>query len=107
LQLQPAAAGIKIGMEQRRDLYLVYKETLNNIYKHAAAKNVKVELSILDHFLKLAIEDDGHGFDTSQMTHRNGLKNLKTRVAKWKGKINIESHPEKGTLINIVMSVHN
>lgn len=107
LQLQPAATGIKIGMEQRRDLYLVFKETLNNIYKHAAAKNVKVELSILDHFLKLTIKDDGHGFDTSQLTHRNGLKNLKTRVDKWKGKINIESHPEKGTLINIMMSIHN
>lgn len=105
LQLQPDAAGKRLTMEQRRDLYLVYKESLNNIYKHAAAQTVWVELSMVDHSVRMLIRDDGKGFDTGITTERNGLNNLKTRVEKWKGKINIHSQQGKGSDIEIVMPV--
>jgi signal transduction histidine kinase len=49
----------------------------------------------------MKIEDDGKGFDTGTLTHRNGLKNLATRVEKWKGNISIQSIKDKGTVIEI------
>src|ERR1043166_6607094 len=81
----------KLDMQQRRDLYLVFRECLNNIYKHAAAKNVFIKISVHNNILKMNIEDDGKGFDPSISTHRNGLKNLETRIEKWNGTLNIVS----------------
>ncbi len=105
LALQPTAIRKKLNMEQRRDLYLVYKESLSNIYKHAEAKTVRVELSMVKNSVSLVIKDDGKGFITDQFTHRNGLKNLKARVEKWKGSLSIASHKGTGTEIEITMPV--
>jgi signal transduction histidine kinase len=88
-------------MEQRRDIYLIYKEALNNIHKHAHANNVWIEVNQNQNYLSLKIKDDGKGFDTGLSTHRNGLKNLRSRVEKWNGKITIQSEENKGTGIEI------
>ncbi|HEX5653998.1 MAG TPA: two-component regulator propeller domain-containing protein [Chitinophagaceae bacterium] len=106
LELDPAAASKKLSMEQRRDMYLVYKESLNNIYKHAEARTVWVHLSTVDHSVKMVIRDDGRGFDPGAITHRNGLNNLKKRVEKWKGRISIHSESGKGSVIEIIMPVN-
>jgi signal transduction histidine kinase len=87
-------------------MYLVYKESLNNIYKHAAARTVWVNLSTVDHSVKMIIRDDGKGFDPGATTHRNGLNNLKKRVEKWKGRISIHSESGKGSVIEIIMPVN-
>jgi ligand-binding sensor domain-containing protein/two-component sensor histidine kinase len=107
LDLEEAVKGKKLQMEQRRDIYLIYKESLNNIYKHANAKTVWVTASVSQELFQLTIRDDGKGFIPEQPTIRNGLKNLRWRVEKWKGKINIESTPGKGTIISLVIPVHN
>jgi ligand-binding sensor domain-containing protein/two-component sensor histidine kinase len=105
LELHPSAIGKKLNMEQRRDLYLIFKESLNNIYKHASAKTVQVDLSVVSQAVKLSIKDDGRGFNPNIATHRNGLKNLQARVAKWKGTIILDTQPGQGTLIKITMPV--
>lgn len=95
----------KLDMQQRRDVYLVFRECLNNIHKHADAKNVFIRIMVHNNILRMNIEDDGKGFDTSISTHRNGLKNLETRIEKWNGSINIRSVIGQGTKIEIVMPV--
>jgi signal transduction histidine kinase len=105
LALQPGVAHIKVGMEQRRDLYLIYKESLNNIFKHAKAKNVEVELKYAGQQINLLIRDDGVGFDTNGESHRNGIKNFKLRVEKWNGSILISSRKNEGTTIDLEMPV--
>ena len=101
LQLDENTGDKKLGMEQRRDLYLIYKEALNNIHKHAGASNVWVDVVQNYSNLFMHIKDDGKGFNTATSTHRNGLKNLRSRVGKWKGQIQIESECGKGTQIEI------
>ncbi|HMJ47457.1 MAG TPA: two-component regulator propeller domain-containing protein [Ferruginibacter sp.] len=95
----------KMNMEQRRDVYLAYKEALNNIYKHAGATNVWITIT-QHHHLKMNIKDDGKGFNTSVPTHRNGLKNLQLRVKKWKGTFHIRSG-DSGTEIDMVLPLAN
>jgi signal transduction histidine kinase len=82
----------KLNIEQRRDVFLIYKEALNNIYKHAEAGNVLVKVRFNEHLLYLLIQDDGKGFEVNAITHRNGLKNMRSRVEKWKGKLKITSN---------------
>jgi len=107
IALEETVNGMKFRMEQRRDIYLIYKESLNNIYKHAEAKNVWVNAAIQHYVLELVIRDDGKGFIIDQPTYRNGLKNLRWRVEKWKGRIRIESAIDKGTCIVISMAVQS
>lgn len=101
LQLDEKAGDKKLSMEQRRDVYLIYKEALKNIHKHAHAANVWVDVAQNHNYLFVQVRDDGNGFNTNLITHRNGLKNLKSRVEKWNGKIKIESAENKGTNIEI------
>ena len=63
LEMQQTVPGKKLNMEQRRDVYLIYKESLNNIYKQANAQNVDVELKMNKNLLILTIHDDGKGFN--------------------------------------------
>jgi signal transduction histidine kinase len=88
-------------MEIRRDFYLLFKEAINNIYKHAKATHVEISVWLEKKKLQLQIRDDGKGFDTAASTHRNGIKGMRTRVNKLKGHINIWSEPGKGTSIHI------
>ena len=101
LQLEEKDGNKKLSMEQRRDVYLIYKEALNNIHRHANANNVWIDVNQNQNHLFMQIKDDGKGFQTDLVTHRNGLKNLKTRVEKWSGKIQIHSTEHKGTDIEI------
>ena len=101
LDLDEKAGNKKLSMEQRRDVYLIYKEALNNIHKHANANNVWIQVIQNQNHLHMQVKDDGKGFNTNFITDRNGLKNLRSRVEKWNGKIKIQSMENKGTDIEI------
>src|SRR4030095_7593472 len=104
-KLEEGSADKKLDMEHRRDIYLIFKESLNNIYKHASATNVFIRLALINQLLEMEIKDDGKGFNPGDSTHRNGLKNLKARVEKWKGQIKIESAAGEGTVIQVSIPV--
>jgi two-component sensor histidine kinase len=97
LHMDEHFAGRKLNMEQRRDSFLIFKEAINNIYKHAQAKNVYIKVWMDNNHLYMNIRDDGKGFDTTVSTNRNGIKNINHRTEKWKGTIQINSSPGKGT----------
>ena len=103
LDLDKTVAEKKLNMEQRRDLYLIYKESMNNIHKHAFSKNVWIEVQWQSGELHLKIKDDGKGFEPSATTSNNGLKNIRSRIEKWKGNTIIKSAPGQGTLIEIMI----
>ena len=101
LQLDETVQGIKLNMEQRRDTFLLYKEILNNIYKHANASKAWITVKLNGQNLHLNIRDDGKGFNVNMITHRNGLKNIYSRAGKWNGQVDIESYEGAGTEITI------
>jgi signal transduction histidine kinase len=93
----------KLSMEKRHDVYLLFKEMVNNIHKHANARQVLIEIEMRDSFFCLHVNDDGRGFDIDVPSGRNGLFNMKMRAERWKGKLTIESGFEKGTDIRVVL----
>ncbi|MBN9381556.1 MAG: hypothetical protein J0H74_12365 [Chitinophagaceae bacterium] len=95
----------KLSMEQRRDIYLLYKEALNNIYKHALASAAWISVGVKGNSLELRFSDNGKGFDVAQASHGNGLKNMRARVNRWRGRISIRSEKQKGTRILIVLPI--
>ncbi len=105
LNLDENVAVRKLNMEQRRDVYLIYKECMNNIVKHASAKNIWVDTKWFNGKLHITIKDDGKGFDKSIESSGNGLKNIISRTKKLKGTPTISTAPGNGTLIQIMIPV--
>ena len=101
--MQETAVGKKLNMEQRRDVYLIYKESMNNVHKHATAANVWINIHRQNGNLHLKIKDDGKGFEPSIITDRNGLKNIRSRTEKWKGSLSVKTAPGSGTDIEIII----
>jgi signal transduction histidine kinase len=80
--------------------YRITQVQLNNIVKHARAKNARIRLRKTDTDLELIIQDDGIGFDTAKNTGGIGLRNINNRVSYYNGTVRIDSEPGKGcTLI--------
>lgn len=89
----------KLQMEQRKDLYLVFKEAVNNAAKYSECKNLSVSIARNGSLLSMEIADDGKGFDATTIKKGNGLDNIKMRVQAMKGKLTIESSENNGTKI--------
>ena len=94
---------IELRGEQSIALFRVFQEILNNTMKHAAAKQVKIEIRKTVNCVYLAVSDDGKGFDK---TSRNkplsfGLRNIQERIKHLGGDVRITSEPGKGTQIAV------
>lgn len=98
---------IPLEAERRHELFLVFKEVLNNIIKHAGATQARISLRLEDHGLRLTIADNGRGFDgkTLPVSKGNGLKNLKSRLGRINGCIEIHSEPGKGTRVEVFLQL--
>jgi ligand-binding sensor domain-containing protein len=93
---------MKLNMELRRDFYLIYKESLNNIAKYASGANVWITLRLENNGIVLIIKDDGKGFDAGQAgSGGNGLNNIRHRAKSLKGSATIDSVPGEGTQIQL------
>ena len=84
-------------------LYRIIQEGLNNISKHACADHVSVFLRGIDHDILLSIQDDGIGFDSTEVKEKPGLgfSSMRERTRLIHGELSIQSQPEKGTLITV------
>jgi signal transduction histidine kinase/ligand-binding sensor domain-containing protein len=82
-------------------LYRITQELINNVLKHAEAKNVSLQIGGRDGKIILMIEDDGKGFDKNEHREGYGLKNLAARTALLHGRMTIDSLPGKGTSVLI------
>lgn len=84
-------------------LFRIFQETLNNIMKHAQAKNVQIEIVKGSDHLELVISDDGVGFSDNARNkpHSFGLRGIHERVAHLGGTVKISSNPNSGTQIAI------
>jgi signal transduction histidine kinase/ligand-binding sensor domain-containing protein len=98
---------VLFGMQQRLKkehelaLYRITQELINNVLKHADAKNVSLQIGKRDNIIILMIEDDGKGFDTTAQKNGYGLYNLDARTKLLQGTMTIDSQPGKGTSVLI------
>ena len=93
----------KIGEAIRQNLFIIFKETINNVAKHSQCHNCTVSLTQKNKNIYYSITDDGMGFDATKPTQRNGLINMQLRVKELRGKILIDSSENNGTIISIVL----
>ncbi|MBS1650447.1 MAG: tetratricopeptide repeat protein [Bacteroidetes bacterium] len=89
----------KINIEVSRNIFMIVKESLQNIVKHAKAKNVIIEVLLSDVALEILISDDGCGIKNENKTG-NGLLNMSSRAKQINAIFNINSS-SSGTKIKL------
>lgn len=97
--------GLVLTMTQRRDLYLIFKEAINNLVKYSQAKNVIISLESKKHSIELIVKDDGIGFDRNIVSQGNGLQNMEQRAQASGGQLLIQSDPASGTTLKLIVNV--
>jgi len=90
---------LKLDANIRRNIYLIFKESVNNIVRHSNAAEVKIDFTLEDKELVLEIGDDGIGFDAAREYDGNGLLSIKKRVEDCGGRLEIGSVKGAGTKI--------
>jgi signal transduction histidine kinase len=91
---------IKLNPEQRRHLYLIFKEALTNIARHSGSRSVRLAIRMDGGRIRVEIGDNGHGFDPDAVTG-NGLENMRARAAYAGGTMSLESAIGAGTHIQV------
>ena len=93
-----------IAAETRHQLFLAFKEALNNAVKHAAASEIQVELTAEPGRFQIRIADNGVGFDLAFVrAGGNGLNNMRKRLEAIRGQFAIASQPGHGTQITMTI----
>jgi ligand-binding sensor domain-containing protein/signal transduction histidine kinase len=99
LQSERANLARQLPFDFRQNAFLIYKETVTNIAKHARATRVEVVVEERADTWEIRIRDDGVGFDPSKVTNGNGLRNLRARAEKMNGAVIFETAPGQGTTV--------
>jgi two-component system NarL family sensor kinase len=88
-------------------IYRMLQETLQNIYKHANANEVKISFKLKNNVILMSIEDDGGGFNVNKARKGIGLKNIDSRVNEIGGIAKVFSEINKGTKFEISIPTVN
>lgn len=92
--------GLQIDMRTRRNLYLIFKEAVNNAIKYSKGNLIVIAINANSKNLFLSIKDNGIGFNVADSTSGNGLRTMKLRVEESGGVLNIlNSNP--GTIVAV------
>jgi ligand-binding sensor domain-containing protein/two-component sensor histidine kinase len=93
---------IRLDMERRQFLFLIFKEGMNNAIKYSNCHEISLKVLLERKKLKITLQDDGKGFEMDKLRIGNGLNNMQDRAKKIKGEVQIKSTPGKGTLIEFI-----
>ena len=111
LEAAPELDRIRLDPEQRRHLFLIFKEALTNIARHSGSRNVSLTINVTGDQLRAEICDDGNGFSpgssvgSKDAAGGHGLVNMRTRAAELGGHLEIDSIPGSGTKIVLVVPI--
>jgi len=105
---------LQFTSEQRKNIFLIFKEALYNTVKYADCKRVNITLCVNDNNFMMTIKDDGKGFDVSQVpTHAifhegeslggNGIKNMNARADDINASLCINSKINEGTTVQLIL----
>ncbi len=99
--LPDGAHHLPVTSESRRAIYLICKEAINNISRHAACTEAEITLTLDGATVTLRLRDNGKGFDPAatngSLNGGQGLLNMHSRAAKLGGELSVAAQPGSGT----------
>jgi PAS domain S-box-containing protein len=94
---------LPLGANLRREVFLIFKESINNIVKHSNATAAEVEFRVAGDQLFLRVADNGKGFDVADESEGHGLVSMQGRAKEMGAKLEMQSSVGKGTTISLVV----
>jgi ligand-binding sensor domain-containing protein/two-component sensor histidine kinase len=94
-----------LNADVRRHVFLIFKEILNNIVRHANASAVSVEVTVTSRQLHFTVADNGRGFDTMSATDGQGLRSMARRASSLGGSLDVTSSAATGTRVAFTVPV--
>jgi ligand-binding sensor domain-containing protein/signal transduction histidine kinase len=96
-----AARDIELGADVRRQVFLIFKESVNNIVRHSNCTRATVAFSASREHITLRITDNGTGFDTTRQWDGHGLSSMRKRTQELGGTLQVVSKSVDGTLVTL------
>ncbi len=101
----PLETDLPLGANLRREIFLIFKESVNNIVKHSGATKAEMEFRVEKNQLFLRLRDNGRGFDLNEESDGHGLISMRTRAEAFGGKLELVSVPDQGTTVTLQASL--
>jgi ligand-binding sensor domain-containing protein/signal transduction histidine kinase len=92
-----------IPAQLRRQVFLIFKESLNNVVRHSASTKVEIAIHVDPRTLVLRVIDHGKGFDMAASSDGHGLKSMRSRAASVGGRLEIVTSPSRGTCLTLTI----
>jgi signal transduction histidine kinase len=105
----PKAEKLELGMERRKNIYLIFKEAVNNAVKYSDCNLLSVSIRVEDNLLIVHVKDDGIGFNPTHINSKNdllggnGLRGMRTRASEMNAQISIDTQPNAGCIITLTL----
>ena len=97
---------MKLGADVRRQVFLIFKESVNNIVRHSGCKQADIEFRVEHGWLTLKVSDDGKGFDSEEESDGHGLVSMRERAKALGGDLEVISNNGDGTTVRLRVSVN-
>lgn len=94
----------RIDPEERRQIYLIFREAIHNVLRHSRCKRVAIEISCAGGRLVLSVRDDGVGFDTAAHSEGRGIESMHRRAESLSGLL--EWKQDQGTNLILTIPLH-
>ena len=91
----------ELNPQQRKELIMIFKETLNNALKYSGTERVDINIKQKANELTVYIRDYGCGFNPEKVERGNGLSNMERRATEMDAKLEIHSKPDRGTFLSL------
>jgi ligand-binding sensor domain-containing protein/two-component sensor histidine kinase len=96
---------ISLSMEHRQNLYLIFKEAINNAVTHSRCTDIFLDANVKGRILEMTLTDNGKGFARSEDSQGNGLYNMNNRAKIIGGKLEINSLQDNGTIVKFIGNI--
>ncbi len=93
--------GASLDIQVRKNIFLIFKESINNTAKYSEADQVTIQLEVKDNALHLFIHDNGKGFDFENIKPGNGLRNIRERAKSIEARLELKSSAATGTQLEL------